>query len=91
MIAVDAMQGVTVCLVLAATALTWRVAMSAHDKIDWLKEDMDDRESAMSLIVNQMGDQLVALTSKVERLTEKLQTKTLDAARTRVRKIGGAR
>jgi hypothetical protein len=90
-IAVTAMQGLTILCVLASAWLAWRVAMSAHDKIDWLKEDMDDRESAMSMIVNGMSQRVDALSAQVERLSAKLQERTLDAARVRMKKIGGAK
>lgn len=84
-------QGCAILLVLASVWFTWKVAMSAHDKIDWLKEDMDDRESAMSMMVNGMSQRVDALSAQVERLSAKLQEKALDAARTRMKKIGGAK
>lgn len=87
----SAAQGIAILAVLAATWLAWKVAMSAHDKIDWLKEDMDDRESAMSLVVNGMSEKVDALAAQVERLSAKLQERTLDAARVRMKKIGGAK
>lgn len=88
-VTLSAAQGCAILAVLASVYLTWKVAMSAHDKLDWLKEDMDDRESAMSLMVDGMSQRVDALSAQVERLAAKLQDRTLDAARVRMKKIKG--
>lgn len=90
-VTLSAAQGIAILLVLASVWFTWKVAMSAHDKIDWLKDEMDDREAGMGACLNAMADQVTALSEKVERLSAKLQERTLDAARVRMKKIGGAK
>lgn len=86
-IAVSMAQGLTVLCVIGAVYATWKAACSAHDKIDWVKDDMEDRETAMSLDLSAMHSQVNELVAKVDRLSSKLQDRELDKTRVRMKKI----
>lgn len=88
-IAVSAMQGIAILCVLASAWLAWKVGMSAHDKIDWLKKEMGDREARMEGRLDITSSMVDTLHARVERLEAKLQERVLDAARVRTKKIGG--
>ena len=87
LVTLSAAQGCAILAVIASVYVTWKMAVSARDRVDWLKDDMDDRESAMSVMVDGMSQKVDALSAQVERLAAKLQDRTLDAARVRMKKI----
>ena len=94
MVMISVGQGVAILCVIATIWVTWKVAMSAHDKIDWVMEDVDGQILAISMMNSELERRVDALHERVERMEKSGRDAQLDATRVRVKKIakiGGAK
>lgn len=86
-------QGIAILCVIATIGITWKVAMSAHDKIDWVREDVDEQVAAVSLMHEGLERKVDALSERLARMEKRERDADLEAKRVRVKKvskIGGA-